>query len=119
MTSQSQRAAQKNADDSHRDSWQDIIDRRLIEWGLDPSQLEEDGLEAPSKFTISLAIGLATAMRDTNSDPPSRVVPDAHGGIVFERDRGSVFESVHVFPDGKVEFAHFKDRRLVHRSPLI
>ena len=105
-------------EDATHEAW-DLIDKQLIEWGCDPSQLDEEGTVTPSADTIQLAIQLATALSRQDGAAPTRVVPDAHGGIVFELQGKSVFESVHVLPDGSVEHRLFKNHRLVHREPWV
>ena len=45
-------------EDTAHDSW-DLIDKKLIEWGCDPSQLDEEGTIIPSGDTIQLAIQIA------------------------------------------------------------
>jgi len=71
--------------DYGRDAWQNLIDYQLIEWGRDPSQLDDEGTETPSRETIQLAISLAEKLHQGGLAAPTRIVPDAHGGIVFER----------------------------------
>jgi hypothetical protein len=98
-----------------RDKWQAMIDYRLIEWPWDQSQLDEDETPPATRDTIQLAIRLAERLRDNGSPAPTRIVPDAHGGIVFERTAGNLFESYRVSADGGVEYCGFDDCRLVQR----
>jgi hypothetical protein len=101
-----------------RDKWQAMIDYRLIEWPWDQSQLDDDETPAASRETIQLAIRVAERLRDNGSPAPTRIVPDAHGGIVFERAAGNLFESYRISPDGSVEYCGFEDCRLVQRHWL-
>lgn len=117
-TIQRQDAAREQEFVKRRQRWQEIIDRRLIEWGCDPTQLEEDGLETPSKRTIAFAIVTAQVMRDGNLVAPSCVVPDAQGGIVFERRQDSVFESVRISIDGIIDVSQFENGELVRRFQI-
>lgn len=103
--------------DQLRESWQALIDHRLIEWGRDPSQLDEEGTKVPSKDTIQRAISLADRLCKNGLPAPTSIVPDAHGGIVFERKSGEVFESVRVMPNGTAEYCAFKDYHLIERQP--
>lgn len=100
-----------------RDKWQQVIDYQLIEWGSDPSQLEDGETPPPSGATIHLAVRVAEALRNGGDPAPTRTVPDAIGGIVFEREAGNVFESVRVSADGSVEYCEFENCRLVQRQP--
>jgi hypothetical protein len=103
-----------------RARWQRCIDEKLIEWGRDPSQLEDDGVDAPSPDVIRLAIEVASRYRDSGQwAPPDRVAPDPNGGIVFERRAGSQAEVLHVGSDGEVEYQRFVGPRLVERRRLL
>jgi hypothetical protein len=104
-------------DDEFREAWQVLIDHRLIEWGRDPCQLDEEGTEVPSKDTIRRAIKLADRLCKDGLPAPTSIVPDAHGGIVFERKSGELFESVRIMPDGTAEYCAFKYCRLIDRQP--
>ena len=101
-----------------RAKWQELIDHKLIEWGRNPSQFDDEGVEPPSGEIIRLAIGLAEKFRDDGLTPPDSVVPDANGGIVFERRESDVSEVFHVWDDGTVEYQCFQGTRLVERGAL-
>jgi hypothetical protein len=103
--------------DAAHESW-DLIEKQLIEWGCDPSQLDEEGTVAPSPDTIQLAIQVAIELGRQDWAAPTRVVPDAHGGVVFEFQRRFDFESLHIMPDGNIERRLFKNHRLVVREIL-
>ncbi len=106
-------------DDESREKWQELIDRKLIEWGRDPSQFDDEGVEPPSREIIRLAIALAEQFRDDGLTPPDSVVPDANGGIVFERRENDVSEVFHVWDDGTVEYQRFHGTRLVERWTFV
>jgi len=99
--------------EEHRDAWQQIIDRYLVEWGRNPNQLEEEGLITPSPRILRLAATIAMQLRDGGYAAPLRVVPDGEGGIAFERRAGAAFESLVVQADGVTQFDKFVDCRLV------
>ena len=106
-----------NRDDEAREKWQDFIDHRLIEWGWNPSQFDGEGIEPPSRETIGRAIKVAQALsKASRAAAPTRVVPDAHGGIVFERQVEDVFETVRISADGDIEYCVFDKSRLVHHE---
>jgi hypothetical protein len=95
--------------------WRAVIEDRLIEWGKDPGQLEDEDIRPPSKDTIRLAIELADVLSSADYPPPTRVVPDADAGIVFELVHGSLFESLRISADGSTEYCAFEKARLVAR----
>jgi len=100
-----------------QEQWQQLIDYQLIEWGCELSGLDEDGTETPSKETIQVAIYVATVLGKQGLPTPTRIVCDAHGGIVFERQASSFFESIRVSADQSVEYVAFEGLRLVKREP--
>lgn len=104
--------------DEAREKWQNLIDRKLIEWGRDPSQLDDEGVESPTPEIIQRAILLAEALRDSDDPPPDTVVPDPNGGIVFERQKNGLSEVYHVWDDGTIEWRCFQGTRLVERWSL-
>jgi hypothetical protein len=111
-----ERVNRKPDDLACRQAWNEIIDTRLIEWGLDARDFEDEGIRPPSSTTLSLAGRIAAAMRDKGCSPPTRVVPDTNGGIVFERRQNEVFETIRVSADGDIEQCLFVNGRLLHRE---
>lgn len=101
-----------------RDTWQKLIDYQLIEWGWNPEQFADEGIDPPTRDTVQLAIGLAESLRDAGLAVPSSVVPDANGGIVFERREKDLAEVFHVWDDGTIEYQCFHGTRLIERRPL-
>ncbi len=114
----SETRSSRDYESASREKWQEAIDYRLIEWGRDPSQLEDEGVEPPTGQTIRLAIELAQAFRDAGLRPPDSVVPDPNGGIVFERREKGVCEVLHIWDDGTREYCRFQGTRLVERRTL-
>ena len=104
---------------AHRDGWQKIIDHELIEWGRNPSLLEDEDILPPSGAIIDRAAKLAMCLRDIGWPPPNRVIPNGDGGVVFERWAGSLFAKIDVCPDGSVVFTLFKNARLVGTERLV
>jgi hypothetical protein len=100
-----------SADEVH-EKWRKLIDYQLIEWMRDPSQLEDDEMPPPSRDTIQRAIELAEELRRSEAPAPTRVVPDAHAGIVFERETGNVFESIRISADNTIAYCFFVNSRL-------
>lgn len=101
-----------------QERWQAVIDHQLVEWGRDSSQLEDEGIVAPTAEIIGLACRLAALYRDTGMVAPTRVVPDGEGGIVFERRDGSAFQTIEIRADHTIEWCYFVNSRLVDRRPL-
>ena len=65
--------------------WKALIDDQLIEWGRDPSQLEDEETQPPSKEIIGLAI-LPSAERriDSNRFPSwrSKTIPPSASATI-------------------------------------
>ena len=97
-----------------RDSWGKVIDK-LLRWLLDTSELEDEGVEAPSIETVRNSLILAEHSRAMDFPSPDSVVPDANGGIVFERRECDVREVFHVWDDGSVEYRRFCSSHLEER----
>jgi len=113
-------AVTTNVDDitpmtSKGEIWWQVVERTLLQWEQDPSLLEEEGMEIPSIITIREAIRLANALFVTRSVPPTRIVPDGNGGIVFERQEGIVYETIELLPDKEPEYCLFQNAQLLHR----
>ena len=101
-----------------RELWQRVIDKTLTSWLRNPSELEDDGIDAPSGAIIRLSLDLAESCMESGLAPPDRIVPDPNGGIVFERREGNVSEVLHVWDDGSVEYMKFDGAQLVDRGPF-
>lgn len=103
-----------------REGWQRIIYDYLVEWGRNPSQLEDEGIVAPSVEIIGRASEVAMELRDalTPCPAPLRVVADGEGGIAFEFRLGTLFASLNIGADGLVELVTFDNCRLKSRVSL-
>ena len=102
----------------NRHAWQEMIDRYLVEWGRDPSQLEDEGVLPPSEAIIQRACRVAMSLRDKGTAAPLRVVADGEGGISFERKHGCCFQTLDILEDGTIEIATFRNCRLERRQRL-
>lgn len=103
---------------ANRSAWQHVIDHTLIEWGRNPGGLEDDGLDPPSADMIQRAIDFAQVVQQAGYPPPTSVVPDPNGGIVFERTIGDTTEEYHFWDDGTVDYCRFEGTRLVERRSV-
>ena len=101
------------------EGWEEVIDKKFVEWGRNPSQLDDEDLIPPSHDVILLASDLAMWARDHELAHPDRVVPNGDGGIVFERWHDSVSETIEIYNDGTIEFAVYKDSRLLTRRHIL
>jgi hypothetical protein len=104
--------------ESSRREWERIINEYLVEWGRDPSQLEDEGVTPPSLEIITLASKIAMELRDRCCPPPLRVVPDGEGGIAFEQRSGDFFLSLNLLHDRSIELETFKNCQLQSRERL-
>ena len=77
------------------DKWQGFIDQ-LYKWYNYPSQLDEENTITPSMDTIFCACNIAASLNFGGHEPPNRIVPSAHGEIVFEREANGIFETVRI-----------------------
>jgi len=104
---------------ANRKGWQRIIDSTLIEWGRDPSQLEDEDVTAPTQAVIARATRLAVILRDNALAPPNRAVTNGDGGVVFERWEGPVFEQIEIADDGAITITSTIDSEIVRSRRLI
>ena len=96
------------------DGW-DRFEAQLVQWEVDPGELEDDGLEPPNQETIPLIREVARALRDLAVEPPLRLVPNCEAGAVFEWRTSPFLWSVEVERDGSLELSVFRTGRLVTR----
>jgi hypothetical protein len=98
-----------------QDQWDRFVDEKLIEWGRNAAELFAGDIDPPTKIAISAAATLAHELKADHRLSPTRVVPDACGGIAFELVRGPTSERFEIAADGSVEYLRFVDCRLVQR----
>ncbi len=111
-------SARASREIANREAWQDLIDHQLVEWGWDVDRFEDEGIEPPTRETVQLAIAVASALRDDGLAPPTCVVPDVNGGIVFERRVNGEVEIYHIWDDGMVEYQQVHGTQIVKRRRL-
>lgn len=98
--------------------WPEEIDHRLQAWEQDPDQLQDEGVEAPSREIVRLARRCARHLCERGAPAPSRVVPDGDGGIIFEWLQRPTVESIEIADDEMIEYLRFVESCLVHRQAL-
>lgn len=111
-------ASEEQAAREDREAWQRIIDDFLIEWGKDPSTLDDEEIVPPSREIIHAASQVAIALRDGGEPAPLRVVPDGDGGIAFEYRSEGWFRSLSICEDGWIELVHLVDCQEVSRRRI-
>ena len=99
------------------DQWKRIIDK-LKEWQKDSSGFDDEDYEPPRSDVIAEAIELAIEFCNAKWFPPHSVVPDAGGGIVFERRNGADSQKIHLWSDGPVEYIEMRNHKVVDRRSL-
>lgn len=77
------------------EKWHRFMDQ-LYGWYKVPSQLDEENTITPSKDTIFCACNIAASLKFGSHEPPDRIVPSAHGEIVFEFEGSGVFQSFRI-----------------------
>jgi hypothetical protein len=124
------RAVETNADTSvgqmaprydagENEAWGGLIDSTLIEWGRDPTLLEDDGFTPPSAETLRRACEIASVLRSLRFPAPTRIVPTGDGGISFQAEDGDAFISIEIAADGTVEYFRFSGAKLVERYEVL
>lgn len=100
------------------EGWRRTINEPLIDWGRDPSQLEDEGIDPPSREIVTRASQFAMFLRDQNVAPPDRVIPNGDGGIVFKRSVGEYLETIEIGADGSIEIIVFRESEIVTRQTI-
>ncbi|HET6883904.1 MAG TPA: hypothetical protein VFI31_27365 [Pirellulales bacterium] len=103
--------------DGERSEWQ-RIEALLSKWSQKQPLRDEDGVEWPSPALVEVALNLARSLEGQALHPPSRVVPNGEGGVVFEFQREHQLQTMEVDADGSIELCRFEDSQLVDRSRI-
>lgn len=103
--------------DSYYAGWQAVIDR-LLAWLRDPSSIDDDDCTPPGGMIIRSALDLSEEYQRLGYPPPTSVVPDPNGGIVFELATGSESQVMHLWNDGTAEFLRFSGSQLLERRRM-
>ncbi len=85
---------------------------------MPPNSLMTKGLShrrsQPSNSPLRLRVNSEMLVHQ----PPTSVVPDVNGGIVFERRENGITEVFHVWEDNTLEYQCFEGTHLVERRSL-
>ena len=102
--------------------WQGII-TYLSNWWYGVPGMEEEGLTPPTKQVLAHAISIAKSLEKQPIEPPSRVVPNGEGGIIFEHygysGNDRIYETIEIFDNLNVELSYYKNSRLISKKPII
>jgi len=96
---------------SLNEKWNAIVDQPLIDWGLNPSFEDEDGLVSPSREAIATAATLVRHLRwqKQNAPLPTDVIVDGEGGIVFENRHDPLYQRFEIDEQGHIVLLTFLD----------
>ncbi len=97
--------------------WSRIV-ATLHNWMLNPTEIENEDGESPSKMTIRRAQACAINLEEAGSVKPIAVVPGANGGILFEWRLGSLLRSIEIMPGGEAEEILVRNGRLRSRTVI-
>lgn len=106
-------------DTSYRDEWDKLISHKLIEWGMHPSMLDDDGVIAPTAKAISQASQFALHLRDAGIATPTAIVPNGDGGIAFHWNEEGKLELFEVLANGQTQISVFVGGQLKQQGPLV
>ena len=102
-----------------REGWQMVLEKWLWKWERDPSQLEDEGITAPSAETIQRACEIALRLRDLGLLVPQRVAATGDGGIVFAWETKPALSTLEVDADGSIEVVVFQNAHTeINRFPV-
>jgi hypothetical protein len=102
--------------DQHR-AWDRLADH-IRKWSLDPSQLEDDGIPAPTQETLALAHRVATLWQAGGSRAFDRVTPTGDGGIAFTAEQDDELATLEIDPSGDLELLHLRAGRVSVRLKI-
>lgn len=80
--------------------------------------LEDEGIVPPSYPIVRKALSFSHTLMARGWAAPLRVVPNAEGGVVFERKDNDFFEEIEIDLDGTAEIRAFRDFKLIVRKPF-
>lgn len=94
------------------------VESLLNEWCRKEPRRDEDGVEWPVPAVAEVAVQVACLLEQRGLQPPTRFVPNAEGGVVFEFQHERQLQTIEVEADGSVELCRFEDAKLVDRRRI-
>src|SRR5262245_17198922 len=89
------------------EEWSRSIASSIAEWIDDPSSEEDEDDQIPSPNVLRTALRCAHAMQENGIAAPLRIVRTANGGVAFEWQSNSTFETLTVLDDGSIDWKLF------------
>jgi len=93
--------------------WKRLVDTKLINWGRDSGLADDDEFQRPTKISVDRACQLAMEAAQAGVIFPTRVTPNADGGISIEWDVGIHLWQVEVLNNGHTRCIHFNGSNIV------
>ena len=99
------------------EEWRPYLDR-LLEWYKDPEQVRDEFIRPPSHGVVRAALSLASRLRSQGLPPPTSIEPDGVGGIVLEREVGSLISALEIAANGNITLAKYDSDKFLMRVEL-
>ena len=94
------------------------VESLLNEWCRKEPRRDEDGVEWPGPAVAEVAVQVACLLKQRGLQPPTRFVPNAEGGVVFEFQHQHQLQTIEVESDGSIELCRFEATKLVDRRRM-
>jgi hypothetical protein len=96
---------------------------RWLEWleaiRDDPQRFQDDMTITPRVEIVATAIDILSQLRHATTYPPTSMMIEPNGGIIFERRCGDRAVTITVYADGSVEYDAYVGVRLVETRSLM
>jgi hypothetical protein len=107
--------ADANTKEARKEGWKRTQDV-LLDWLRDGIPQIDQELKAPTKEAITEGLKISWSMSDSLAVPPSRVVPNGEGGLVFELfvyfEDQCIFQKMEIFENLDMQMSTFRNSRL-------
>lgn len=95
------------------------VETLLNDWCRKQPRQDEDGIEWPAPAIAEIATKVARSLKACELPPPTRLVPNAEGGVVFEFQHQHQLQTIEVESDGSIELCRFEGAKLVDRRRML
>ena len=95
-----------------RRAWDAVAERYLTPWAAGQVEVDDD-LMPPTVASLRTAERLVQVLRDSGKLPPTDVLPNGDGGVLFENRDGRASVQLEVLRDGSAEVSHFGETGFV------